>query len=583
MVGCEIRRRLSLLVSRLYSRTFSSILAGCSVMRKFFWFGSSFVIAVSLGASTSSARAECGQLFQPACPPAPTLTVKPEKGTKLPNPRGMYRVEIQCKSHGTLPVETLDNLIRTNVSASLLLAISDQNAGTVPQADKAKVFVSVYNVGGTHSNRTSYINDTCNHRPFFVATREPLYVIAAASNISTRELGPFLATVQSALGIASAARPLFAGSLSPSGGVLSAIENTESHVGSFIASFNDGHSPVRAVPLYEGKTTIRADYADIFVNVTALRSIVGLNNSQFTVDLENMLDTMIKPTINSSMTVDELVANCLGAVNQLQNKNNLSSDDVAYSLAYVARNAGLPAQKIIQCLGKDYALAVANKSQDGWRLPQKFDEAAVRTVLPDNPVYPQPEFQSVKYPLIRLADEMAKFVGTNPTPTVDDFNKSLLHNFLSDMVEVRDLSGQICKSQTASTDAVTPSCGPDTFGKISAATLMADFIAAKFTRFGCLAPSSDSVAYLLAIQKSPQDSTKGYQLSDALSMHVWVDQRQMAYRLLITNEDDVISTAISANHSYCGDLIFKSVGDGSGGSGSGGGRSNGAAPGAHPN
>jgi hypothetical protein len=166
----------------------------------------------------------------------------------------------------------------------------------------------------------------------------------------------------------------------------------------------------------------------------------------------------------------------------------------------------------------------------------------------------------VKNKLIRLAGEMGAYAGTNPTPPADKFDKSTLEHFLSENVAVQDLSGRICRTQTSSTDPPPKACNADSFTTVAASTLMTNFVAAGFTRFGCLMPGSDSVAYLLAILTNPKDTTKGYQLSDALAMHVWLDDNQKAYRFLISNEDDIIAAAISANQSYCGDLIFKSVG-----------------------
>lgn len=533
----------------------------------------------NFGLPENVSAAGCGPIFGPPCPPdvpAPTLDVAPPKSGKPPNPRGMYRVEIVCHSHGTLPVETIDGLLRNNISASFALAIADQNFGTMPSPEQAKAYLSVYNVGGTKADRKTYVNDACNNHPFFVSTRKPLYVIAAATNISTRELGPFLAGLQSVLGIASSARPLFAGLPLPAGGTLSAIENTESRVGTFISSFNDGHSPIIPKRLLEGKTVINANYAEVDVNVTRLKSIVGLKNEQFTVDLEDMLDTMIKPTINVGMTDAVLKSTCSGAASQLKEKNNLSSEDIAYSMAYVARNAGLPAQQIIECLGKEYALIVArNFIHEDWSSEQKFTESTVRTVLPDNPVIPQPSFAGVKPKLIRLAAEMHNFTSTPSPPRVASVDQSLLKGFLSKNVEVEDLIGAICKTVTSSTNP-TPGCDPDEFKTISSDDFMNKLIAAKFTKFGCFMSGSDSVAYMLAIQNEPKDTRNGYQLTDAVLMHVWVNDEQKAYRFLITDEYDVIGAAISNNRSYCQGVLFKNA------AGQNPGNQQPAAPAAHP-
>jgi hypothetical protein len=507
-----------------------------------------FLLVSILLSSPGAAQARSCDNFphDPGCPLGPggstgstsrNLTVKPDNPGKKLSPMGLYRVEFVCKSVGELPEETVGAFIQTNKAASLLLAVSEQNTGGAPTPDSSKAILSVYNIGGPATSRTSYVNQACNNHPFFVAPRRPLTLIAAESNIETNTLGPALVGIEAALKVVSSVIPLFTGMPIPAaaGTRLSAIDNTAAPIASFVAAFNNGLTKLEAKDLTEGRTVIRGRFATVDVHVSKLVSISGVeDNGQFRTDLETMVTKMVKPDISGNSSSADLDTKCLAAANTLGRLNNFSKEDIAFSLTLVGQTSGLttPAQ-YIHCLGREYA-PVAVKMKFVEKLPagQRFDDNAIRTVLPVRPLFTQPDFQDVKPQLVVLMGSMRSY-ATLPTPP--DFALTPLGK--SGMTSDVELDDQAEIS---------------TSGTVSGPALMKALKDKGFTRFGCLMRATIGVAYFLAIPEKPANPDKGYQAREALLMEGWVDADTKLMRLRTSVEGDQIGAVIKNNNSICG-------------------------------
>jgi hypothetical protein len=510
-----------------------------------------FFLAVCFWSSAGHAEVEHCANFpsDPACRtgqpegalPKSSVTIKPDSGNKPMNPRGMYRIEFKCSSKGTVPVDTTGLFSRLNVASSLLVAVSDQNTGTTPTPTTSKAMLSIYNVGGPSTNRNSYINEACGRRAFFLAPRQPLYLIGASSYVETREVGPALKFVEGAISIVSSIWPLFTGLPIPAnpGNQLKAINSTDPAIQSFLSVFNNGLTDLKSPALTEGHTAINAQFATVHVYVTALRSIVGLNNEQFKVDLETMLESMAKLNITGASDNTAIAAACSAAENSLQTKNNLSREDIAYSMVYLARNAGLlNAQQFIRCLGRDYALIAAKNFVDGLDDARKFDEATVKTVLPDIPTTPQPEFRAVQFRMNRLMGELGAYAAQNPLPS---FEQSLLaKNDMAPTVQIDDATGI---SRTSS-------------GTIPSVDLLSDLKAQHFTRFGCIMPDNDSLMFFLILPERPAQPDKGFKFSEVRLARGWLNQDTKLARLELTAENNQIAAVVNYNKGGCGAATF---------------------------
>jgi hypothetical protein len=462
--------------------------------------------------------------------------------TKTLNPAGLYRVEFVCRARGTLPVSDFNVFVNTATAASFLIAVSDQNTGSTPTPDTSKALLSVYNIGGPSTSRTSYVNQVCNGHPFFVAPRKPLMLIAAESKIDTHTLGPALKAIEGGISILSSSQPLFTGQVVPGTEArrLSAVTNSAAPISGFVAAFDKGLTGLQPKALTEGHTLVRANYATVDVYVTALRSIVGVkDNGQFRTDLEGMISTMFKPGISGTSINEAIDTACLAAGNSLNRLNNLSREDIAFSLILVGQTAGLTAaSQYIHCLGEYASVAVKKDFISKLDAKYRFDDGVIKTVLPNKAVYPQPDFKTVRDDLVDLMGSMRGYVTLASPP---DFNQTTLGR--------TGMATDVALSDEADISS-TPSSATD--GKVHSADLMKDLKNKGFTRFGCLMPDTGAVTFFLGLPEKPAQADKGYQPKEAILMRGWVNSDTKLSRLRITVEGDQIDAVVKYNKNICG-------------------------------
>lgn len=459
-----------------------------------------------------------------------TVNIKRVGQNKTLNPRGLYRVEFVCSENGVLPVETKSALLTQNITASLLIGVSDTNTGAAPTPQNSKAILSVYNIGGVATNRTSYVNQACNNHPFFISPRRPLYLTAATANVKTNELGTIPKVIEGAVNIVSSVWPLFTGLPIPAAPAtrLTAVKNTSGPVDAFISIFDAGLTDTKSMDLREGRTTISSDYATVEVYVTAIRSIVGVSE-QFKTDLEDRLETMVKLGVSGTSTIPAIRSACLGAAETLKTQNNFSREDIAYSLMVLGRKSGfVNASQFINCLGYEYA-AIAAKSYSGdLSIERRFSEDDVPVVLPGGiSLFPQPEFKDVKTRLEGLMRNLRKFAAQTPLP---EFSQSVLAKTgmanevgIQDEAEITGVSAQ----------------------KISSSDLLKAFKEKGFVRFGCLSADNDSLMFFLALPEKPINPEKGFSFSETLVMRGWINKDTKLNRVEIIRDEELAATVSS--------------------------------------
>lgn len=496
--------------------------------------------AAFLAAFPSTEAAAQGWFGGSSAPPSDPPTIVRDNAKRTLSPNGLYRVEFVCKTfRGGLTEDQFSWFIQNNKAASLLLSVSDQNIGSTPTADNSKALLSVYNIGGPSTSRTRYINDACNGHPFFVAPRRPLYLIAAEANIDTRVLGPALKGLESVLKIVSSIWPLFAGAAIPAavGTRISAVSDTAPSIQSFVSAFDSGLTGITPKELTEGHTRVTARFGTVDVYVTALRSIVGVpDNGQFKTDLEDAITKIVKPQISGTTEISAIETACRGVAGTLERLNNLSREDIAFSLVLISQTSGLTSPvQVIRCL-KDYAfLAVQNKFTD--RLPKslRFGEADVRNVIDDGPISIQPDFQTAKPALTSLMGQLKRYVAAETAPPFEGaLGKAMLTPILfEDEAEL-----------------LSDGVNTDGSGRIVTADVLAALKAKGYRRFGCLYPDNGAVAFFLALPDRGS-LPKGYKIADALLMRVWLTERKVA-KLRVSVEGDQIAAVVKGNSGLCG-------------------------------
>lgn len=470
------------------------------------------------------------------------LKVQPKSTNKKLAPRGLYRVEIVCHSTGSLSPDVFDYFVKKELAAGLIVALSEENTGTTPTSEKSKMMMSAYNVGGPATSRTSYMNKACGGIPFFIAPRHPLYVIASESNIETNVLGPALKALESVINIVSSIWPLFTGAEIPesSGKKLGALKDTGKPVQDFISAFDKGRTDIQADLLTEGRTTITARFATVDIFVTPLRSIVLADGGQFQTALDDMLIQMTPKTAISNAADNPTNASaCYAIATHLDELQNLSREDIAYSLIVLAKLAGLQqAAQYIYCLGRDYALvAVDQNFVDKLGAGKRFSKENVRTVLPDIPVFPQPDFADVQSQLSSIMGYLRVYEVTVPTP--DFANSSLGRLGMTAEVEVNDPEGVVLSSPPAPVKSVD---------------LLKAIKDKGYTRFGCLSPDNRAVAFFFALpEKAPSD--KGYTLDDVLLLRAWVNGDTKFFRLELSQDGGQIDAIIQKYKNKCGSNV----------------------------
>jgi hypothetical protein len=484
------------------------------------------------------------------------LNVDPPKDHKTLDPNRTYLVKVTCSPRGALPVGTIEGLVRQNIAATHLLAISDANTNAFPAADKAKAFIAVYAVSGDTTNRTSYINEACS-TSFFLTARKPLFLLTNASKVTTNELGTGLKFVEAGLSLLSSVWPLFTGLPIPSnpGNRFKAVKDASGPIDQFITIFNRGASPMRPYNLYEGTYTIKTDYSLVKVNVQPLISIVGLKNKNFTVQYQDAIAQVFKDKLSSSMSSDQSEGACLAISNQMRDQQAISSLDIAYGLAFLARDAGLRAEQIIRCLGKRYASQAVQFVTKDWDERQAFDANTVSIVWPPgNLTLAQPEYRTVKPVLINAMGAMRAYAIKDAPSEAD---KTAISVFLAPTLNFADQSNQLSGPATATADSPDGpgNAVPSPFKTIENWKLL-NQLRATYRRFGCLYHDNDSLAMFLAIPESPKPGKMTYQITDVLVLRLWLNAKQQISQLQIDFDGGDIGAAVKANGNACGQTVI---------------------------
>jgi hypothetical protein len=495
------------------------------------------------------------------------LRVQPPSARKIPDPNRTYEVTVSCtrpKGKAPLPLfGTGGFLWQTNTAATHLIAISDSNTNTFPAPAAAKAYVAVYAISGDDTNRQSYVNKACN-TGFFLNIRKPLYLLTNALKADTNTLGAGLRAVEAGLALVSSSWPLFAGAPVP-GAVnekFSAIKNSSGPISDFVAAFNKGASLTEPFRLYEGTYLIDTDYSHVVVRVKPLFSIVGLKNQVYTAEYEDAVATVFKDKLTPALTSDAVGAPCRSIANQMRDQQGISSLDTAYGLLFLAHAAGYGAETMIRCLGPQYANQAVPFIKPEWESTQKFTLDDVATVLPAEIVTPpQPAFDAtIRSRLADIMGAMRVYATIKGDPT--DADKQELSGYLAQTLNINnkvdDLKlpiGVLAANDLGSaSDAAATSQSP--LKPVQNWQLM-DQLKKRYTRFGCIAHDSDSLALFLAIPESAKGKDGKYQTADVLVLRLWVNSKQQISQLKIAFDGADIQAAAKANGNTCGpNVVF---------------------------
>jgi hypothetical protein len=522
---------------------------------------SGIVLFFALVATNQTAHAQDCDRFPrtPGCPGAPPvapntnatnvglLDVTEPKKKKTLDPNRTYLLTVDCQSKGTLPTQTIDGFRRQNITAIHMFAITDVNSNVFPTVDKAKALITVYAVGGDTSNRTSYVNKACS-TSFFLNPRKPLYLILNSSKVATNEAGTGLKFLAAGIGLISSVWPLFTGLPVPDDPSkrFGAVKDGESALDQLFAILNRGGTPSESDLLYEGDYTIKADYSTVKLNVSPLISIVGLGNATFTAQYQDALGQAFKGSLKPETTADAAEGICLGLGFQMTNTMGFSSLDTAYALWFLASSAGLTAEPIIRCLGKEYASTAVQFAKLDSNPSRKFDDDTVKTVLQGQLTIPQPPFSLPVKTKLQNAMGGLRVYAVKDSPNSDD--ATALGNFLAPSLLAVDTSTTLVKPAGST---IVPTSLGDGF-TIANTDFVRQLREKGFRRFGCLYHDNTSLAMFVAIPEAPPTGRTTYQVTDAISIRLWIDSSQKISRVLLSFDPVDITTAVKANTNACG-------------------------------
>jgi hypothetical protein len=475
------------------------------------------------------------------------LTVTPPQKNKALSAYGIYRVEIICKQRSALPVDTEHGFFTDkNLVLSHTIAITDQNisSSALPTADKTKAFIGVFAVSGETKKRDGFVNEACS-TSFFVSARKPLYLIASASKATATIPSTLTQALYNVAKIAIPIWPLLTGTalVSPLKDKLTAIKDSEQPLKDFISGFDNGTTSTISKSLNEGTYSVDTQYSRARISITRLKSIIELSsesveNEKFRTAFEDTF-AAFKDELGPASPLNDaqFAQRCSSRHNQLL-ATGLSSYDATYALGYAAHLAGLTADKVITCLGVDFAPIAAKEFEKRYwnSFTGTFNETDVKSSLGTVTPWPiQPPFPSVEVRYRQLMIVLGIYAQSEQP------SKDVQNNFLNYVAPTISISNE--------TDNFT----------ITDTTLSnSDFIKLikdkGFQRFGCVASDTQALGMFLVFPLKPTANDQ-YKATDALLIRSWFDADRRLARLRITYDFSVIESILANYGRRCGSTV----------------------------
>jgi hypothetical protein len=440
----------------------------------------------------------------------------------------LYRVLISCSRYSSRRYRGWEPF-RENVSTTHFIALTNAPAGPTEVPKDVKAATTVFSVSGDQKDRKIYINKKCEQQ-FILSGRDRLYLLAIANQTTTEQPSALVSAAFDLIGIAAPLLPLFQGTALAST-VLGDVSKTQDPLSKLLSLFDKGTTVTRVDDLFQGSNVITTPYSRVTLNVSKIKSLVGLNNNDITNAYENSMGEAKKSLNPDSITdLTALAQKCGELENGLRNEN-LSTEDISYGIVLLTRLAALDQTKTLACMGKDYALPglqhVALWQRFG---SQNYSEDDVRSKWIDDSARPaQPDFAEAKPKLQEAVRLLGRYTQT------DGLKSDGLDAVFADQISVIN-----------TTDLFSSDISE---GKLLRADFLSNFVKGNFIRVGCLTSDTQSLAFFLAFKSSADamktnppdakvetssDAPKEFKDSDAIIIREWFDKD---HRIGWTNVD----------------------------------------------
>lgn len=465
-----------------------------------------------------------------AAPIQTDITFK-SKGQAPLRDKALYLVEIRCSprpaiadlgSSGVFGFKTVTEIV--------LLSESPLSEGAFPtDASNYPALFHVFSASGKKVDKSVFDNSNCK-QDFLLSGGKQLYLGASLAWGTTHDPSAFVTAAYGALGVLTPLAPVLGfGSLATT---FSSISSSQAPLKSFFSLFDQSSKVVRSSALHEGRTTIQTSYADVTVNLQAIRSVTESENQD--------LLRAFRKTYGDAKTAISGAQDSTAQCHQLEAKladSNLASIDVAVALGNAAGLAGFDKGKAMDCLGRSYAPLVAGaKFWDSYPdTAFTAQDAKAHFIVESKPEQPATDF------IVQELTKMVGFWGGYARATVDTRAP------YTTQIDKR-FAPSVKFTDSANVAGVAEE-------NLQVEKILDALILNGIGRFGCVGITSKSAGYFLAIRSEGSGPKGAFRIEDTTAVYAWFDEDQKVDELQTVYDVADILKALARNGQSCGPVV----------------------------
>ena len=280
--------------------------------------------------------------------------------------RQVYAVSVVCSPAGKdLRASRRSNIpfIGRNVTETLSVVLSSKRISSA--ADLSSIATQAISAMFIYSvNATEQIDNRRCRESFFISGDAAPSLIVIRDSSTTYTPSQAFARFESGLKLATPLLTLLsAGQLATAIPALSSnFEAIRNPFQAFLSTFNNANRPTMIEPLREGKFEFSTSLVKMTIEVRPISSLLLDGSTRFTLMLSQHLNT-----VNRALSEANIEVECRKVTQSMAELGVNSATDQGYVLVQLGLRAGYTKPKLIECLDRDQASAVARLSEKFWK------------------------------------------------------------------------------------------------------------------------------------------------------------------------------------------------------------------------
>lgn len=461
--------------------------------------------------------------------------------------RRIYQLKFSCAPRGSLARSPQSRfLVRSGKSLSHVIVVADTPAqagdnNTIRLPQDARALLPLFTVKNgvpNPDNRTA-----CPH-PIYVYGGSDLYLIGIANYSTKHEPGLILSLGYGLAGLIPPLWSMFRGNLSEAqSALLTNYSGTQDPLRRVLSALDDEENYGVTIKLSPGYHDVLTDFSKVGITVTYLRSVITDGAQEVRNAFRKQLDTAPEKIDAANLN------SCVILANALLSLGFSPQEDIPFAVAYRALRSGLSADQTAQCLGRDYALRAAERT-DVWSFgasTQRVSAKLARDTFPDPPpgLSDQPAFAAREREITFFTRDMSRLTrdesGTPNPRDQEALNREITARVTLDDQTVKRVFGGAASQLT----------GPE---------FIKAMIDNGYRRFGCfqattLGTALDGGKTLLMAFKA-DNAHLTLPIKDVLIFKP-IYNEALIERIVVYDQYDWINSVMSARKYRCNDVLVE--------------------------